>query len=151
MTFATAVPISFTSFVYRTNVYWSVIPGIKRKPHLSVVWNWYHFVAIAILHQPRPTDSVDINTRLQLSDTSSIPPMHGGFLLLPGSSIPTTDIGHRLANRYLVTFVLLTEVYAPFGKWFWMLWWALHFSCTKVCSAKQCFTDNFHTWLSFQP
>ena len=28
-----------------------------------------------------PTDSADINTRLQLSDTSSIPPMHGGFLL----------------------------------------------------------------------
>ena len=81
MTFATAVSISFTSFVYSLNVYWSVIHGIKRKPHLSVVWNWYHFVAIAILHQPRPTDSADINTRLQLSDTSSIPPMHGGFLL----------------------------------------------------------------------
>ena len=28
-------------------------------------------------------DSADINTRLQLSDTSSIPPMHGGFLLAP--------------------------------------------------------------------
>ena len=42
---------------------WSVIHGIKRKPHLSVVWNWYHFVAIAILHQPRPTDSADVNTR----------------------------------------------------------------------------------------
>ena len=77
------MPISFTSFVYRTNVYWSIIHGIKRKPHLSVVWNWYHFVAIAILHQPRPTDSADINTRLQLSDTSSIPLMHGGFLLIP--------------------------------------------------------------------
>ena len=32
-----------------------------------MVLNWYHFVAIAILHQPRPTDSADINTRLQLS------------------------------------------------------------------------------------
>ena len=82
MTFATAVPILFTSFVYSTNVYWSVIHGIKRKPHLSVVWNWYHLVAIAILHQPHPTDSADINTRLQLSDTSSIPPMHDGFLLI---------------------------------------------------------------------
>ena len=82
MTFVTAVPIPFTSFVYRTNVYWWVIHGIKRKPHLSVVWNLYHFVAIAILHQPRSTDSADINTRLQLSDTSSIPPMHGGFLLV---------------------------------------------------------------------
>ena len=81
LTFATAVPILFTSFMYNTKVYWSVIHGIKRKPHLSVVWNWYHFVAIAILHQPRPKDSADINTRLQLSDTSSIPPMHGGFLL----------------------------------------------------------------------
>ena len=60
MTFATAVPILFISFVYRTHVYWSVIHGIKREPHLSVVWNWYHFVAIAILHQPRPTDSADI-------------------------------------------------------------------------------------------
>ena len=82
MTFATSVPALFTSFVYCTNMYWSVIHGIKRKPHLSVAWNWYHFVAIAILHQPRPTDSADINTRLQLSDTSSIPPMHGGFLLI---------------------------------------------------------------------
>ena len=86
MTFATAVPVLFTSFVYCTNMYWSVIHGIKRKPHLSVVWNWYHFVAIAILHQPRPTDLADINTRLQLSDTSSIPPMHGGFLLIPWHS-----------------------------------------------------------------
>ena len=82
MTFVTTVPILFTSFVYRTNVYWSVIYGIKRNPHLSVVWNWYDFVAIAILHQPRPTDSANINTRLQLSDTSSIPPMQGGFLLI---------------------------------------------------------------------
>ena len=82
MTFATAVHILFTSFVYPTNVFLSVIHGIKSKPHLSVVWNWYHFVAIAKLHQPRPTDSADINTRLQLSDTSSIPPMHGGFLLI---------------------------------------------------------------------
>ena len=73
MTFATAVPILFTSFVYRTNVYWSVIHGIKRKPHLSAVWNLYHFVAITILH---------INTRLQLSDTSSKTPMHDGFLLV---------------------------------------------------------------------
>ena len=47
-----------------------------------MVWNWYHFVAIAILHQPRPTDSADINTRLQLNDTSSIPPMHSVFLLI---------------------------------------------------------------------
>ena len=56
-----------------------------------MVWNWYHFVAIGILHQPRPTDSVDINTRLQLSDTSSIPPMHGGFLLL-SSTLPEADL-----------------------------------------------------------
>ena len=64
MTFATAVPILFTSFVYLTNVYWSVIRCNRD------------------FHQPRPTDSADINTRLQLSDTSSIPPMHGGFLLI---------------------------------------------------------------------
>ena len=81
MTFTTAVLILFTSLCIARMCNWSVIHGIKRKPHLSVVWNWYHFVAIAILHQPRPTDSADINTRLQLSDTSAIPPMHGGFLL----------------------------------------------------------------------
>ena len=75
---------------------WSVIHGIKRKPHLSVVWNWYHFVAIAILHQPRPTDSADINTRLQLSDTSSIPPMHGGFLLVPGATVSLVSIRYQL-------------------------------------------------------
>ena len=80
MTFTTAVPILFTSFVYCTNVYWSVIHGMK-KTHSSLVWNWYHWFAIAILHQPRPADSADTNTRLQLSDTSSIPLMHGGFLL----------------------------------------------------------------------
>ena len=77
MIFATATPILFTSFVYHTNVYCSVIHGIKIKPHLTVVWNWYHFVAIA-----SPTDSADINTRLQLSDTSSLQPMHGGFRLI---------------------------------------------------------------------
>ena len=82
LTFTTAVLILFTSLGIAQMCNWSVIHGIKRKPHLSVVWNWYHFVAIAILHQPRPTDSADINTRLQLSDTSSIPPMHGGFLLV---------------------------------------------------------------------
>ena len=58
-----------------------MIHGIKRKPHLSVAWNWYHFVAIPNLHQRRPTYSAHINPRLQLSDTSSTPPMHGGFLL----------------------------------------------------------------------
>ena len=59
MTFATAVPVLFTSFVYCTSMYWSVIHGIKRKPHLSVAWNWYHFVAIAILHQPSPFHTTD--------------------------------------------------------------------------------------------
>ena len=97
----------FTSFVYCTNVYWSVIHGIKRKPHLSVVWNWYHFVAIAILHQPRPTDSADINTRLQLSDTSSIPPMHGGFLLAPhyllwNSTSFTNSVAWLITEHHMV-------------------------------------------------
>ena len=86
------MPILFTIFVYRTNVYWTVIHGIKRKPFALVVWNWYHFVAIAILHQPRPTDSADINTRLQLSDTSSISPMHGGFLLISRIEACVADI-----------------------------------------------------------
>ena len=116
MTFDTAVPILFTSFVYRTNVYWSIIHGMKRKPHLSVVWNWYHFVAIAILYQPRPTDSADINTRLQLSDTSSIPPMHGGFLLKHcGPELSTArsksslhpNLKPQRDCRHIVTFCLI--------------------------------------------
>ena len=50
-----------------------MITDIKRQPYLSL--------AIAILYQPRPTDSVDINARLQLNDTSSIPPTYGCFFL----------------------------------------------------------------------
>ena len=118
MTFATAVPISFTSFVYRTNVHWSVIHGIKRKPHLSVVWNWYHFVAIAILHQPRPTDSADINTRLQLSDTSSIPPMHGGFLLWPWKSkVKVIAQGHKVGITPHRLISLSLHVNGPSHSW----------------------------------
>ena len=101
MTFATALSILFTSFVHRTNIYWSVIHGIKRKPHLSVVWNWYYFVAIGISHQPRPTDSADINTRLQLSDTSSIPPMHGGFLLISLSLLSIRRHRKLLISKYV--------------------------------------------------
>ena len=44
--------------------------------------NWYHFVAIAIFHQPLLTDLVDIKKWLQLSDTISVPPMHDGFPLM---------------------------------------------------------------------
>ena len=105
----------FTSFVYCTNVYWSVIHGIKRKPHLSVVWNWYHFVAIAILHQPRPTDSADINTRLQLSDTSSIPPMHGGFLLVPGEF----PVQRPVARNFDVFFDLRPNNLLSKQSWGW--------------------------------
>ena len=76
------VGMYFLVLCYCLNGYLSVIHSIKRKPYLSVKWDWYHFVTIAILHQSRPTDSADINTRLQLSDTSSIPAMHGGYLLL---------------------------------------------------------------------
>ena len=73
--------------VFTCNLYFSQsilfgVHGINRKPYSSVAWNCYHFVAIAILHQSRPTDSTDINARLQLSDNSSIPPVHGGFLLV---------------------------------------------------------------------
>ena len=98
MTFATAVLILYTSFVYCTAVYWSVIHDIQRKPHLSVVWNWYHFVAIAISHQPRPMDMADINTRLQLSDTSSIPPVHGGFLLCRKTNTSLRMIFRKVAH-----------------------------------------------------
>ena len=101
---------------------WSVIHGIKRKPHLSVVWNWYHFVAIAILHQPRPTDSADINTRLQLSDTSSIPPMHGGFLLVSASM-------YQILDQY-ISYHLLPPSNTIILIWLWMLFlkiiWCLY-------------------------
>ena len=99
MTFTTAVHILFTSFVYRKNVYWSVTHGIRIKPHLSVTWSWFHFVAIAILHQPRPTDSADINTWLQLSDTSSTLPMHVGFLLVSQKSCAKWRIFCRKCSK----------------------------------------------------
>ena len=35
----------------------------------------------------RPTDSADVNKRLQPSDTNSILSVHGGFLLVSGLSI----------------------------------------------------------------
>ena len=49
--------------------------------------NPYVIVAIAIDISLVLSDSADINTRLQLSDTSSVPPMHGGFLLISGCGI----------------------------------------------------------------
>ena len=70
MTFAILVRI-FISCVLLPK-WLSVIRGMKRKPYLSAVWTCYHFVAITNLRQPRPGDSADMNTRLQLSDTSSI-------------------------------------------------------------------------------
>ena len=38
----------FTRRVSLSNVYSSVIHGKKIKQYLSVAWNWYHWVAIAI-------------------------------------------------------------------------------------------------------
>ena len=46
-----------------------------------MAWNWYDFVGILILYQARPTDATDIKARLQFNDTSSIPPMHDGYLI----------------------------------------------------------------------
>ena len=127
MTFATAVPILFTSFVYRTNLYWSFIHGIKRKPHLSMAWNWYHFVAIATWLQPRPTYSADINTRLQLSDTSSIPPMHGGFVLLFAWRYNVTTILIDPPQTTILDLYSLNDnaSYRQNSKpWDWMLYWS---------------------------
>ena len=140
MTFALVVPILFTSFVYRINMYWSLILGIKRKPHLSVVWNWYNLVAIAILHQPRPTDSADINTRLQLSDTISLPPKHGGFLLISSffhwgnpldqrsakelqglCSPPPVQNGRNFGRRYFQMHFLWMKIMKFWFKFHWNL------------------------------
>ena len=49
--------------------------------------NPYVIVAIAIDISLVLSDSADINTGLQLSDTSSVPPKHGGFLLISGCGI----------------------------------------------------------------
>ena len=65
------------------NMYLSVISGIKRKPLLSMAWNWHHLVTNAMLHQPRSMESADIIMSLQLSDISSIPPIHGVLYLIP--------------------------------------------------------------------
>ena len=46
------------------NMYLSMNRDEKRKPLSLMVWNWYHFVATAISHQPLPSDLDDINTRL---------------------------------------------------------------------------------------
>ena len=75
-----------------------------------MVWNWYHFVAIVILHQPRPTDSDDINTRLQISDTSSIPPIHGGFLLVSITHYKRPYDAHMARNRSALDSVLASGV-----------------------------------------
>ena len=62
--------IIFTALVflvlwYCLNGYLFVIHvAAKRKPHLSVAENWYHFDVIVILQQPLITDSANINTRL---------------------------------------------------------------------------------------
>ena len=53
-------------------------PQVYASGKRPMVWNWHHFFSIAILHQPHPSDN--INTRLQLSDTCSIPQMHAGVL-----------------------------------------------------------------------
>ena len=41
------------------------------KTHLLMSWYRYHSIAIPILHQPCPTGSDEISTRLQFSDTQS--------------------------------------------------------------------------------
>ena len=49
----------------------SAVHDTKRKPHSLMAWGWYHFVSILIYNQPSPY----INTRWQLSDTSSVQPL----------------------------------------------------------------------------
>ena len=91
-----------------------VIPilHVKYRAQFMLGMGWGNFVAIAILHQTRPTDSADINTRLQLSDTSSIPPMHGGFLLLPQGykikvNFNTYIISWKHINFYCIVYYII--------------------------------------------
>ena len=58
-----------------------MIRGIKKTTFIDGM-ELHPFAAIAIIHPRRLIVSVDSNMRQQLSDLSSIPPMHGGFLLL---------------------------------------------------------------------
>ena len=44
--------------------------------------------SIVILHLSVPTALTDVNTRLQFSDISFIPPLHGGFLAICRNSFP---------------------------------------------------------------
>ena len=54
---------------------------VRENHHASVVWNSYDWVPIAYLYQPSPYDEADVKSRLQRSDTSSIPPINVVFFL----------------------------------------------------------------------
>ena len=81
MTFGTAVPILFTSFVYRTNV-WLV--GYSRHKKKTTFIGGMELVSLRCNRDFTSASSYGLGWykyAIRLSDTSSIPPMHGGFLL----------------------------------------------------------------------
>ena len=64
-------PCSKTLYLYpidpqRTSSY----PIQRANHHASTVWDWYHFIVIAYLYQPRPWDEADVKSRLQRSNSN---------------------------------------------------------------------------------
>ena len=101
----------FLIVCYCLDVYLLVIDVIK-----TVIINGMELVAlvgIAILHQSCSTDSADINTRLVLNDTSSISPMHGGFLqtylqiYLRNYSTYSMDIFREMCCRIAILVIMI--------------------------------------------
>ena len=68
----------------------------ENVPGIPGAWATRNFTSL--LHQLRPTNSVDINTRLQPSDPSSIPAMHGGFLLIHHSGVIMSPMASQITS-----------------------------------------------------
>ena len=61
---------------------------IEREPLCHpVVWNWFHGVPTAYYNQPSRWEEADLKSRLQLSDTSSMPKINVVFSLCRKSLI----------------------------------------------------------------
>ena len=46
--------LTFLSNKQKIDIFMTNHPTIRENHHASVVWNWYHWVAIAYLYQPSP-------------------------------------------------------------------------------------------------
>ena len=97
---------------------YSPIPKIViiRETHFaSVVWNWYHRVAIAYLYQPSPLEEADVKSQLQRSDTGSTPTIDVVFFFMPWITDQYTFVRYtKLVNEIgtavakVITFSIMT-------------------------------------------